>query len=152
MSVVIEQPRAPRSRNQANLEKYGWLYMRASGVLLVILILSGGRFRGSDLFLDPLHSGIGNLHDQNIPIGIDNESRNPIPFSIDQSDRVRFFRIKPAAPKMGRLSDSVKKRLFERLFSKSNHVAQNRASLIEHCKAQLLSSGGENFSDVPICK
>ena len=38
MSVVIEQPRAPRNRNQANLEKYGWLYMRASGVLLVILI------------------------------------------------------------------------------------------------------------------
>ena len=38
MSVVIEQPRAPRNRNQANLEKYGWLYMRASGVLLIILI------------------------------------------------------------------------------------------------------------------
>ncbi|MEY4436764.1 MAG: hypothetical protein RL100_228 [Actinomycetota bacterium] len=38
MSVVIEQPRSPRNRNQANLEKYGWLYMRASGALLVILI------------------------------------------------------------------------------------------------------------------
>ncbi|MEY3908359.1 MAG: hypothetical protein RLZZ90_266, partial [Actinomycetota bacterium] len=34
MSVVIEQPRSPRSREQANLEKYGWLYMRASGVIL----------------------------------------------------------------------------------------------------------------------
>ena len=38
MSVVIEQPRSPRSRNGANWEKYGWMYMRASGVLLVVLI------------------------------------------------------------------------------------------------------------------
>jgi len=38
MSVVIEQPRSPRSRDQANLEKYGWLYMRASGVILLVLI------------------------------------------------------------------------------------------------------------------
>lgn len=38
MSVVIEQPRSPRSRNQANWEKYGWLYMRASGVVLLVLI------------------------------------------------------------------------------------------------------------------
>ena len=38
MSVVIEQPRSPRTKNQANLEKYGWLYMRASGVILVVLI------------------------------------------------------------------------------------------------------------------
>lgn len=38
MSVVIEQPRSPRNRKQANLEKYGWLYMRASGVILIILI------------------------------------------------------------------------------------------------------------------
>ena len=38
MSVVIEQPRSPRSRRGANWEKYGWMYMRASGALLVILI------------------------------------------------------------------------------------------------------------------
>jgi succinate dehydrogenase / fumarate reductase, membrane anchor subunit len=38
MSVVIEQPRSPRSRKAANWEKYGWLYMRASGVLLVFLV------------------------------------------------------------------------------------------------------------------
>lgn len=38
MSVVIEQPRSPRTKKQANLEKYGWLYMRASGVILVVLI------------------------------------------------------------------------------------------------------------------
>ncbi|MFM6971926.1 MAG: succinate dehydrogenase hydrophobic membrane anchor subunit [Rhodoluna sp.] len=38
MSVTIEQPRSPRSRNGANWEKYGWIYMRASGALLVFLI------------------------------------------------------------------------------------------------------------------
>ena len=38
MSVIIEQPRSPRSRKAANWEKYGWMYMRASGAVLVILI------------------------------------------------------------------------------------------------------------------
>ncbi|MEY4981611.1 MAG: hypothetical protein RL174_949 [Actinomycetota bacterium] len=38
MSVIIESPRSPRSRKGANWEKYGWMYMRASGALLVILI------------------------------------------------------------------------------------------------------------------
>ena len=38
MSVVIEQPRSPRSRKAANWEKYGWMYMRASGVILIFLI------------------------------------------------------------------------------------------------------------------
>ena len=38
MSVVIETPRSPRSRRGANWEKYGWMYMRASGALLVVLI------------------------------------------------------------------------------------------------------------------
>ena len=38
MSVVIEQPRSPRSRKAANWEKYGWMYMRASGAVLLILI------------------------------------------------------------------------------------------------------------------
>ena len=38
MSVVIEQPKSPRSRKAANWEKYGWMYMRLSGVVLVILI------------------------------------------------------------------------------------------------------------------
>jgi len=40
MSVVIEQPRSPRGRGQAKLEKYGWLYMRASGAVLVVLIFT----------------------------------------------------------------------------------------------------------------
>lgn len=39
MSVVIEQPRSPRSRNGANWEKYGWIFMRASGVILIFLVL-----------------------------------------------------------------------------------------------------------------
>ncbi len=38
MSVVIEQPRSPRSRKAANWEKYGWMYMRFSGAILLVLI------------------------------------------------------------------------------------------------------------------
>ena len=41
MSVTIENPRAPRTvrtRSRFNLEKWGWIYMRASGVVLVVLI------------------------------------------------------------------------------------------------------------------
>ena len=38
MSVIIEQPKSPRSRKAANWEKRGWMYMRASGVLLIVLI------------------------------------------------------------------------------------------------------------------
>ena len=40
MSVVIETPRSPRSRKGANWEKYGWLFMRASGAILVALIFT----------------------------------------------------------------------------------------------------------------
>jgi succinate dehydrogenase / fumarate reductase membrane anchor subunit len=36
--VVIETPRSPRSRRRFNLEKWGWLYMRASGAVLLVLI------------------------------------------------------------------------------------------------------------------
>jgi succinate dehydrogenase / fumarate reductase membrane anchor subunit len=38
MSVIIETPNSPRSRKGANWEKWGWIYMRVSGALLVILI------------------------------------------------------------------------------------------------------------------
>ena len=38
MSIVIETPNSPRKRKGANLEKYGWMYMRASGVVLLVLI------------------------------------------------------------------------------------------------------------------
>ncbi|RFA08390.1 succinate dehydrogenase [Subtercola boreus] len=41
MSAIIESPRQPQqraSKGRVNWEKYGWIYMRASGVLLIILI------------------------------------------------------------------------------------------------------------------
>ena len=37
MSIVIEPPRSSKPK-KTNWEKYGWMYMRASGALLVILI------------------------------------------------------------------------------------------------------------------
>jgi succinate dehydrogenase / fumarate reductase membrane anchor subunit len=40
MNVVIETPNQPRSCKAANWEKYGWLFMRVSGPLLVVLIFT----------------------------------------------------------------------------------------------------------------
>ncbi len=40
MSVVIETPNTPRTRKGANWEKFGWLFMRVSGPLLVVLIFT----------------------------------------------------------------------------------------------------------------
>ena len=40
MSVVIEVPNSPISRKAANWEKYGWIYMRISGPLLIVLIFT----------------------------------------------------------------------------------------------------------------
>jgi len=40
MNVVIETPNSPRSRKGTNWEKYGWLFMRVSGPLLVVLIFT----------------------------------------------------------------------------------------------------------------
>ncbi len=40
-AVAIADPRSPRTtvrRSGPNLEKWGWIYMRASGVVLVVLI------------------------------------------------------------------------------------------------------------------
>ena len=36
--VVIETPRSPRSRKAAKFERWGWLYMRISGMFLLVLI------------------------------------------------------------------------------------------------------------------
>jgi succinate dehydrogenase / fumarate reductase membrane anchor subunit len=36
--VTIETPRSPRTRKAANREKLAWLFMRASGVVLIVLI------------------------------------------------------------------------------------------------------------------
>jgi succinate dehydrogenase / fumarate reductase membrane anchor subunit len=40
MTATIEAPRSPRTRqtSRINFEKWGWIYMRASGVVLVVLI------------------------------------------------------------------------------------------------------------------
>jgi succinate dehydrogenase / fumarate reductase membrane anchor subunit len=40
MTATIETPRSPRTRQHSrfNLEKWGWIYMRASGVVLIVLI------------------------------------------------------------------------------------------------------------------
>ena len=40
MTATIEAPRSPRTRQQSrvNFEKWGWIYMRGSGVVLVVLI------------------------------------------------------------------------------------------------------------------
>jgi succinate dehydrogenase / fumarate reductase membrane anchor subunit len=41
MTVTIDTPRSPRAVRKTrrfNLEKWGWIYMRASGVVLVVLI------------------------------------------------------------------------------------------------------------------
>lgn len=38
--VIIETPNSLRTRSQANWEKYGWLFMRVSGPLLVVLIFT----------------------------------------------------------------------------------------------------------------
>ena len=40
MTATIEAPRSPRTRQQSrvNFEKWSWIYMRASGVVLVVLI------------------------------------------------------------------------------------------------------------------
>lgn len=37
MSIVIEPPRSAK-RKRTNWEKWGWMYMRASGVLLIFLV------------------------------------------------------------------------------------------------------------------
>ena len=40
MTATIETPRSPRIPQQSrfNFEKWGWIYMRASGVVLIVLI------------------------------------------------------------------------------------------------------------------
>ena len=36
--VTIETPRSPRNRKSANREKLAWLFMRGSGVVLIVLV------------------------------------------------------------------------------------------------------------------
>ena len=39
MSLDIADPRATRSRSRGNSEKYSWIFMRVSGLVLVFLVL-----------------------------------------------------------------------------------------------------------------
>jgi len=38
MTAVIENPRTAAPRRRFNIEKWGWIYMRASGIVLVVLV------------------------------------------------------------------------------------------------------------------
>lgn len=38
--VTIETPRSPRSRKGARFEKWAWIYMRVSGIALIVLIFT----------------------------------------------------------------------------------------------------------------
>ena len=38
MEIVIETPNSPRKRKGTNWEKWGWMYMRVSGAVLVAMI------------------------------------------------------------------------------------------------------------------
>ena len=40
MAITIETPNSPRTKKQANWEKYGWLFMRVSGPLLIVLVFT----------------------------------------------------------------------------------------------------------------
>jgi succinate dehydrogenase / fumarate reductase membrane anchor subunit len=39
MSLEIADPRATRTRSRGNFEKYSWIFMRVSGLVLVFLVL-----------------------------------------------------------------------------------------------------------------
>lgn len=40
MAMTVDAPRSPQAaKKSTNLEKWGWIYMRVSGVLLVVLII-----------------------------------------------------------------------------------------------------------------
>ncbi|RJO72235.1 succinate dehydrogenase [Nocardia panacis] len=34
----LDQPRTPRARSNSNFEKYAWVFMRLSGLLLIVLV------------------------------------------------------------------------------------------------------------------
>lgn len=56
MTMTVEAPRSPKAtKKNTNIEKWGWIYMRVSGVLLVVLIV-GHLF--SNLMLGDGISGI----------------------------------------------------------------------------------------------
>ncbi len=56
MSLDIADPRAARSRSRGNYEKYSWMFMRASGLVLVFLVL------GHLLIMNVLDGGVQRIN------------------------------------------------------------------------------------------
>ncbi len=56
MSLQIAAPRAPRRRTRGNAEKYSWVFMRASGLVLVVLVL------GHLLIMNILDGGVQRIN------------------------------------------------------------------------------------------
>jgi succinate dehydrogenase / fumarate reductase, membrane anchor subunit len=56
MSVEIASPRAARTRSRGNVERYSWIFMRVSGLVLVFLVL------GHLLIMNILDGGVQRIN------------------------------------------------------------------------------------------
>jgi succinate dehydrogenase / fumarate reductase membrane anchor subunit len=56
MSLDIADPRATRTRSRGNFEKYSWIFMRVSGLVLVFLVL------GHLLIMNILDGGVQRIN------------------------------------------------------------------------------------------
>jgi succinate dehydrogenase / fumarate reductase membrane anchor subunit len=56
MSLDIADPRAARTRSRGNFEKYSWIFMRVSGLVLVFLVL------GHLLIMNILDGGVQRIN------------------------------------------------------------------------------------------
>jgi succinate dehydrogenase / fumarate reductase membrane anchor subunit len=56
MSLEIADPRAARSQSRGNFEKYSWIFMRVSGLVLVFLVL------GHLLIMNILDGGVQRIN------------------------------------------------------------------------------------------
>jgi succinate dehydrogenase / fumarate reductase, membrane anchor subunit len=56
MSLGIAEPRAPRRASRGNFEKFSWIFMRVSGVILVVLVL------GHLLIMNILDGGVQRIN------------------------------------------------------------------------------------------
>ena len=56
MSIEIASPRATRTRSRGNVERYSWIFMRVSGLVLVFLVL------GHLLIMNILDGGVQRIN------------------------------------------------------------------------------------------
>jgi len=56
MSIEIADPRAARTRSRGNFERYSWIFMRVSGLVLVFLVL------GHLLIMNILDGGVQRIN------------------------------------------------------------------------------------------